>query len=162
MDGYTYRCQRWLGTGVNSKTTKRFRWWRGLFKYSRDGCEFRCNALHEQKLRPKYAKVQRTSQRTFGRCKSFFKIGLSFFSNFSQTFRDILLFNITISIKLGIGIIEKEIRENHEPIIFRITLPRNSCFNEQLNIHWISSHSLVSHFLTSRTVKILSLLSRIS
>jgi len=60
------------------------------------------------------------------------------------------------------GITEKEIRENHKPAIFRITLPRNSCFNEQLNIHWISSHSLVSHFLTSRTVKILSLLARVS
>lgn len=30
------RCQRWLGTGVNGKTTKCFRWCRRRFKYTRD------------------------------------------------------------------------------------------------------------------------------
>jgi hypothetical protein len=30
------RCQRQFGTGVNGKTTKRFRWWHRRFKYTRD------------------------------------------------------------------------------------------------------------------------------
>ena len=61
------RCQRWLKTGVNGKTTKCFRWWRRRFKYSTDTNldDMSRDSLKRDLIVQLILRTQKTWKRTF-------------------------------------------------------------------------------------------------